>query len=188
MLGESLRRKVVSVAQALEECGIPFAVGGAIAFGYAAEPRGTTDIDVDIFLPVDRSGPVLECLARLGIPIDIAAAEDEVRRREQVRLHWEHTAVDLFFAYHEFHDSCSARALRRPFEEITIPVLSAEDILVLKAMFNRPKDWLDIEQIVLTQGARLDSGYVLKWLDAMIGPEDSVRRRVAEMIGRASSA
>lgn len=187
MLSEPLRRKVVAVACALEGCGIPYAVGGAIAFGYAAEPRGTTDIDINIFLATRDSSAVLECLAGIGIPIDISTARAEIESREQARFYWDETAIDLFFAYHEFHDSCATRAVLRPFDEITIPVLSAEDILVLKALFNRPKDWLDIEQIVLTRSARLDVAYVLNWLDAMVGPEDSVRRRVAEMVARAAS-
>jgi hypothetical protein len=75
-----------------------------------------------------------------------------------------------------------------PFEEITMPVLSAEDIVIFKAMFNRPKDWLDIEQVILTQAAGFDAAYALGWLDRMVGPDDSSRRRLAAIIEQTTSA
>jgi hypothetical protein len=185
---ERLRRKVVAVARALDDCGIPYAVGGALAFGYWAEPRGTLDIDIDVFMSVTNSRPALECLKRLGAAVDVDAAAHEVERRDQVRLLLDDTAVDLFFAYNEFHDSCQGRAQRMPFEEITMPVLSAEDIVIFKAMFNRPKDWLDIEQVILTQRAGFDAAYALGWLDRMVGPDDSSRRRLAAIIEQTTSA
>ena len=41
--------------------------GGALALAYYAEPRGTLDVDVNVFVPLDRTGPVLALLdASLG--------------------------------------------------------------------------------------------------------------------------
>lgn len=37
---------------------------------------------------------------------------------------------------------------------------SAEDLIVLKAFADRPKDWLDIEGILIGQAAQLDWPYV----------------------------
>jgi len=180
-LSQPLRQKIVAVATAREECGIPYAMGGAIAYGFAAEPRGTLDIDVNIFLAATDPAATLECLARIGVHVEAGTAAT-IEREGQVRLDMDDTFVDLFFAYAPFHQSCASRAFASPFEGITMPVITAEDLVVFKALFNRPKDWLDIEQILLTRGTTFDSAYALGWLDAMLGPEDSCRRRLAGIL------
>ena len=39
-----------AIADALEERGIGYAIGGAIALGYYAVPRATVDVDVNVFV------------------------------------------------------------------------------------------------------------------------------------------
>jgi predicted nucleotidyltransferase len=41
---------------------------------------------------------------------------------------------------------------------------SAEDLIVLKAFADRPKDWMDVEGIVIRQKARLDAPYIFHQL------------------------
>ena len=60
-------------------------------------------------------------------------------------------------------------------------ILSAEDLVVLKVLFNRPKDWDDIRQVVLAQRDHLDTDYVMRWLDEMLGPGDRARNRFVEL-------
>ena len=62
-----LDTKVMRIAQALEQARIPYAFGGAIALAYYAAPRGTEDIDVNVFLKAEEAGRCLEALERLGI-------------------------------------------------------------------------------------------------------------------------
>ena len=51
-LPDTLPEKVAKLHETFERHGIPYAVGGAIALDYyIAEPRGTVDIDIDVFLP-----------------------------------------------------------------------------------------------------------------------------------------
>jgi hypothetical protein len=40
-----------AIAAALDAAGCDYALGGAIALGFWAEPRGTVDVDVTIFVP-----------------------------------------------------------------------------------------------------------------------------------------
>ena len=42
------------LADALEHAGIPYAVGGAIAYGLHAPPRATNDVDLNVFLPFEE--------------------------------------------------------------------------------------------------------------------------------------
>lgn len=41
----------LDLAAALEAAHCEYAIGGAIALGYWAQPRGTLDVDVTLFLP-----------------------------------------------------------------------------------------------------------------------------------------
>jgi hypothetical protein len=60
----------VLIARQLEDASIPYAIGGAIAYGYWGNPRGTRDLDVNLFVSADRAGPALDTLMRAGVRLD----------------------------------------------------------------------------------------------------------------------
>jgi hypothetical protein len=39
------------IADALESAGVSYAIGGALALAVAGVPRGTADVDVNVFVP-----------------------------------------------------------------------------------------------------------------------------------------
>ncbi len=125
----------------------------------------------------------MKAMNRAGVATSPAKTA-ESRAREQVRLLFDGTFIDLFFAMHAFHESCQRRAVRMPFDGGFLPILSAEDLVVFKVLFNRPKDWFDIEGVLATQAERFDGDYVLRWLDEMVGPRDSARMRFATLLAR----
>jgi hypothetical protein len=174
------------VLDALERCAIPHALGGALAYGIHAEPRATFDVDVNVFVPSDEGKSVIECLAAIGATWTDSRPEDVALREGQARLALGGTFVDLFFADFPFFDSCAARAVTATIGPIkTRRVLSAEDLVVCKAMFNRPKDWIDIRQVLLTQGERFDDAYVAGWLRDILGAGDPAVTRFESEVARA---
>jgi hypothetical protein len=177
----SLPQKVVAIHEALEAVKVPHAIGGALALAYYAEPRATIDIDVNVFLSTDRWPEVRDALSPLGVNVqtDVAALE----RDGQVRLWWDRNAIDLFFSYDPFHDDMHRAARRVPFAETTIPILSPEHLAVCKAMFDRPKDWLDIEQILVATSP-LDLPEIEAWLEAMVGGRDQRLARLREIVAK----
>ncbi len=178
----SLPEKVIIIDEALDEASIPHAFGGALALAYYAEPRATIDVDVNVFVATERWRDVVEALAPLGVDIgtlDSAALE----RDGQCRLWWGPNAVDLFFAYDPFHGEMREQSRRVPFAEARIPVLGPEHLAVCKAMFDRRKDWLDIEQMLI--GAdELQTVEVESWLTRMVGDDDRRSRRFGELVSR----
>lgn len=44
--------------------------------------------------------------------------------------------------------------------DVSLRTCSADDLLVLKAFADRPKDWVDVDGIVIRQAGRLDWAYV----------------------------
>jgi len=169
--------KVMGIARALEQARIPHAFGGAIALAYYAAPRGTEDIDVNVFLEAEAAGTCLEELERLEI--ESPAADSDVRDHQMV-LSWEHTPIHVFFSYDPFHERCRARARRVPFAEGEIWILSAEDITIFKAIYDRPKDRAEVREVLLCMGERMDVVYTIGWLKRILGREDARVTRFQE--------
>jgi len=175
--------KLIAVHTALAECGIPHAFGGAIALAFYAQPRATQDLDINIALSPSENPRVLDCLSGLFMILDRDRAERELSRLTQTRLFWERTGIDLFFADLPFHDSIAARTHEVDYVGTKLPIVSAEDLIVLKAAFNRPKDWIDIEAMFKIQREALDTAYIRRWLSEFYAPpDDGPIRRVEGLI------
>jgi hypothetical protein len=167
-----LGEKVTALTLRLREADIPFAFGGAIALAYYAEPRATIDLDVNVFVPESDVERVTTALKPLGIEAT-AAQRKTVARDGQVRLWWGPvTPVDLFFAYDEFHYSAAKRVRTVPFGDSSIPILAAEDLMVCKVVFDRAKDWIDIEQALVLLAGELDVANIRSWVVRIVGPDD----------------
>jgi hypothetical protein len=57
------------LADALDQAGVPYAVGGAIAYGLYAPPRATNDVDLNIFVRADEIGRALDALEAAGASV-----------------------------------------------------------------------------------------------------------------------
>lgn len=178
----TLAERVVALDRGLAD--VPHAFGGALALAYYAEPRATVDIDINVFVGVDRIDDVAKPLARLGV---IIAGEAELIRRDgQARVFWDDTPVDLFFAYDPFHDAAAAKRRSVPFAETTIPILAVEHLIVCKTVFNRSKDWVDIDAI-LEIGTTVHAAEVLRWVARIAGDDDARYERIAAVLTRPTS-
>lgn len=176
----SLAEKVLLIEAALQTARIPHAFGGAIALAYYATPRATIDIDVNVFVESNRADDVLAALRRLGAGEPPESEWVRLRRDGQARIRWGSTPIDLFFSYDAFHDACMERRRAYPFGPgETIHVLSAEDLVVFKAIFDREKDWRDIAELVFAAEAELDTKWITRWLERIVGREDERYRRCA---------
>ncbi len=170
--------RLLAVHEALDTAGFTHAFGGAIALAYCVrEPRGTRDIDVNIFVGVDRANEVLDALPR---QVKVTKA-DRARalRDEQVRLWWDITPIDVFFQAHEFHRELAKEVRDVPFEGALIPVLGCEALVVFKAMFNRGRDWGDIEEVMAAN--TIDCRRTLDRLRALLGASDPAVVRLSAM-------
>lgn len=181
MSGLSLAERVLALERALAD--VPHAFGGALSLAYHAEPRGTVDIDINVFVPGDRFPEVAAPLAKLGVAVGDPTVEELVHRDGQVRVWWDDTPVDLFFAYDAFHHAAAAGRHVVPFADTTIPILSADHLIVCKAVFNRGKDWVDIDAIVAAE-TPIDVAEVLRWVGRIAGDGDPRYERIAAVLTR----
>ncbi|HEY7933558.1 MAG TPA: hypothetical protein VID48_07010 [Solirubrobacteraceae bacterium] len=169
--------RMLAVHDGLRAARIPHAIGGAIALGYCTiEARGTQDVDVNVFVSPSRSREVLAALPD-GVRVrgvDVEAAE----RDGQVRLLWDATPIDLFFSVLPFHDEVERNVRYVSFGNRTIPVLDCAGLAVFKAMFARPRDWVDIEAMV--EARSFDVEEVSRWIREIVG-EDSRIEKLADV-------
>jgi len=177
--GPPLPEKVILIHETLARAKIPYALGGALALAYYADPRATIDIDINVFLPVERWPEVIEELGALGVEIE-ELDSGTLERDGQCRLWWGNNAVDLFFAYDPIHDQMRRNARRVPFGDETVSIVSPEHLATCKAMFDRRKDWLDIEQMLLATD-ELDVAEIEGWLERMVGEDDQRLRHLREV-------
>lgn len=173
----SLPQKLVAIHRALVAAGLPHAFGGAIALAYATlDPRGTSDIDVNIFVPADDAARALRALPQeIVIPGDLAS---RIARDGQARAWWDETPVDLFFDTVDLHASASANRRTVPFAGAEIPVLGPLELTVFKAMFDRTKDWADIE--AMFAAGTLDGEAARRLLLGLLPSDDARFARLAD--------
>ena len=180
-----LTERIVLLHRALSGADLPHAFGGALALAFcSAEPRATKDIDVNIFVGVDRVGDVTAAL-----PHDVVVTNDDRSRLErdgQSRLWWGDTPVDVFLSNHPFHDRAADNRRTVTFAGVgALPVLACADLAVFKAFFARPKDEVDIATMVVAGSVDLDR--LQRTVRALLGSDHERAAffdRVAEAIGR----
>lgn len=172
-----LTDRLVAVHGALDDRRIPHAFGGAIALAYWTQnPRGTSDIDVNVFVAAGEGDRVLTALPDpIGQP---PGTVERIERDGQIRLWWDRTPIDLFFNNMPVHGDAERHRRDVPLEDVRIPVLGPVELAVFKAMFDRTQDWADIEAMISAE--TLDIDEVRDALRDMLGPDDHRFRRLEE--------
>lgn len=159
---------VLAIHDRLDAVAVSHAFGGALALAYYAEPRGTVDVDVNVFLPPEQLAAVDDAFKPLGYR---RGDENSGPPIAGVR----YTNPDLPFPVDAFptldpaYANAEGRVTLRAFGSggPRIPVLSADDLTVFKLSFGRPKDWVDIGE--MAAAVPLDFEYIASQLLALRG-------------------
>jgi len=176
----NLVSRIISLHEMLHSIGLPHQFGGAIALAWYRNPRATTDIDINLTLPPEAAEPILQALALLGVtitPEDRAAIAVD----GQARLDWGGSYLDVFFATMDLHFEMAERARVVRFGPVEMPILAPEDLIICKAVFDRPKDWLDIEEMLLW-GTEVDSARALGWVGDILGRQSGQYARLNQLL------
>ena len=173
----TLAERLVALHRALTRRRIPHAFGGAIALAYwTLEPRGTRDIDVNVFVPASEAERALRALPE-GVAQPPGTAE-AIERDGQIRLWWDDTPLDLFFDYVPIHAEAARNRRTVPFEGTQIPVLGPTELAVFKVMFDRTRDWADVE--AMAAAGTLDVKAVRTALAKLVTDDDPRFARLDE--------
>jgi len=173
-----LVQKLLAVHDALTAAGLAHAFGGAIALAYCTEePRGTRDLDVNIFTDVAHAKKALAAL-----PNEVVVSADDINvvtKEGQTRLWWDDTPIDVFLNNHPFHDVVANGVTWVPLASREIPVLDCASLVVFKALFNRTKDWADIEAVAAVSPAQITQA--TGTLKQLLGADDAIVERLASL-------
>jgi len=174
----SIVDKILHLDQQLVAAGLPHAFGGALALAWCTRrARGTIDIDVNVFVDVDRVDDVIVALA--GHIVTTEPQHDELVTTGQVRLWWDTTPVDVFLNTTDFHREASTRTRVESFAGHDVPFLSCRDLAVFKAFFNRAKDWVDLDE--MHANGSLDIAAVVAVLIEYLGADDERITRLHQL-------
>jgi hypothetical protein len=177
-MNPELVEKLLAIHRALKAHSLPHAFGGAIALAYCVEePRGTRDLDVNIFVDASDAARALEAL-----PDGVRVSKDDiktVKREGQTRLFWDGVPVDVFLNNLPLHEEVASGVLWVPLGEEQIPVLDCASLVVFKSLFNRARDWGDIEEVA--EATPSDVEAAVKTVAELVGEDDPSYRRLAKI-------
>ncbi len=167
--------KLFAIHEALEAQSLPHAFGGAIALAYCVEePRGTRDLDVNIFCDAADAAKVL---ASMPDGVRVTAKDIEaVERDGQTRLEWDGVPVDVFLNNLPLHEAVASAVVWVPLQDREIPVLDCASLVLFKSFFDRTKDWGDIEAVALATPEDIETA--ARTLAALVGEDDPAYKRL----------
>lgn len=157
------------VSAALHRLDIPYAVMGGLAVRAHGIPRPTYDLDFTIAIEREQLVVLFDTLDELGYTVPeiyrtgwVDQVADMPLIKFNLMIQGNAIAVDVFLAETPFLESAIARRVRTEIENVTVDVVSPEDLILLKAIARRPRDVGDIIDVRFTQGD-LDEAYLRKW-------------------------
>lgn len=167
--------KLFAIDDALRARSIPHAFGGALALAYCVEePRGTRDLDVNIFCDAAAAATVL---AALPDGVRVRAEDVEaVRRCGQARLFWDGVPVDVFLNNLPLHEAVESKLVWVWLEGRKVPMLDCASLVVFKSLFNRTQDWADIEAIAIATPEDVEEA--VGTLAELVGEDDPAYERL----------
>jgi hypothetical protein len=173
-----------TIADALADANLSYAVGGALALAYYAPPRATVDVDLNIFVP-PREGlaRVIDVLSSVGFQPDepMAALQRRAETDGQFRGHAHGLRVDVFVPALTFYAELESRRRLVTLAGRPIWILSAEDLVVLKMMFYRRKDLADVEAVMRDQRNKIDRASIRRKLAELVGEDDERLRELTNI-------
>jgi hypothetical protein len=175
------------LADRLDEDGLPYALGGALALGAWGVPRTTSDVDASVFVSERELDRLLDSVERAGAVVERAEAHRSVARTGFFVAFFGRTRIDLFIAHHPWHAEMQRRRVSLPTPDGQPRwFLSPEDTALAKLLYARPKDVLDLDRLFAVQAGRIDLAYLREWLprmvpagDARLGLLEDLARRLA---------
>jgi len=149
----------------LEAEHVRYAVIGGLAVSIVSQPRPTVNVDLVVWLDPEEWGDFLESAKQYGLeartPDALAFAQ---KRRVLLMQHIDSgIGIDVSFGALPFELEMIDRAERVSFGNVTLPVATAEDVIIMKIIAHRKQDLRDIENIIRVH-PQLDFERIKYWV------------------------
>lgn len=157
----------LEVQNILEQLGYDFCIIGGLAVTYWGNPRSTQDVDVSLLVPLGQERLTASALLR-HLEGRVADAESfAAESRMLLATASNGTPIDIAFAAFPLEQAIIGRAIDCELQpDLSLRLITAEDLVVTKAIANRPQDQIDIRGIIDRQGHHLDRARLLTNLNS----------------------
>lgn len=145
-----------------------YALAGGWAFSALVEPRATTDIDLVILLDQPSPNAVSQLFSStfesiIPHPAPMIFQGQAIWRLVGIRQECE-VVVDLLLAESDFLQQALSRKRTIEFLGLPVPLLTLEDLILLKLLAGRLQDRADLEKIEHRRAElHVDWDYVQRW-------------------------
>jgi hypothetical protein len=134
---------------------------GGLAVQRWGEPRETVDVDLTLVTGFGGEEPFIRrLLQQYAGRVDDPAEFARINRVLLIRAP-SGVGIDVALGALPFEESIVSRSTLFSFPgPVRLRTCSAEDLIVLKAFASRPRDWIDVEGIIVRQTGKLDWAYI----------------------------
>ncbi|MGQ0833358.1 MAG: nucleotidyl transferase AbiEii/AbiGii toxin family protein [Gammaproteobacteria bacterium] len=162
---EAFLKVLAALAAWLEQTHIPAMVVGGVAASILGRPRATRDIDTLAMLPEHRWAAALAGAREHGILARIEQPLEFARRTRVLLLRHAESGIDMdvILGRLPFEEQAIARSKLHNLGGVQVRLPQVEDLLIMKAIAQRPQDLRDIEGLLdVHPHANLD--HVRQWI------------------------
>lgn len=164
--------EAASLQEFLEEKGWDFYFIGGIAVQVWGQPRVTLDIDLTVFTNLRNEPDYISAFLARYSPKFSDAAQFALTNRVLPMFTSSGTGIDVTLGGLSDTNEALARASYQQFtSSFRLKICSADDLIVMKVVAARPRDWLDVESVIIRQSS-LDWDYIMASLKALEPYED----------------
>lgn len=148
---------------------LPYCWIGGVTVQRWAKPRQTTDVDAMIFAGFGQEKSICKQLlsiypSRVESPVELAIQGRIVLLADELG-----TGIDISLGGLPYEQRVLDRSsIWEIPEHGALKTCCAEDLVVLKAIANRPQDWIDIENTLIRQQTRIDRQLILSELEPLV--------------------
>lgn len=144
-----------------EAQGWRFCFIGGLAVLRWGEPRETVAVDLTLVTDFTDEARYISALIERFEPRRADAAEFAKANRVLLLKASSGVGLDIALGGLPFEESAVARSSLFRFPPDThLRTCSPEDLIVFKAFADRPKDWMDVEGVIIRQSRALDWAYI----------------------------
>jgi predicted nucleotidyltransferase len=134
--------------KSLDAAQAEFIVVGGYAVAFHGFPRNTGDLDIWIRASVDNAPRVERAVRDFGFPIDASARAALLQPDAILRMGYPPIRIELLTQVSGLDfDACRSRAVMIALDDVKVPVLGLDDLIVNKRAAGRPKDLLDLIEL-----------------------------------------
>ena len=152
----------LNIQDVCKKNGWPFCIIGGLALQHWGEPRLTRDVDATVLTGFGGEEPIVDALLEQYKPRIADAREFALLNRVLLLQSENGIGIDIALGALPFEQRAIDRAVEvEVLSEKFLRLCTAEDLIVMKAFADRPRDWFDIESILMRQD-RLDWNYIME--------------------------